>query len=671
MTSWDAHAAVDGVWKLESARIIAGLVRIAGDVSLAEEFAQDALLAALERWPESGVPDNPGAWLMAIAKRRAVDHLRRAGRLDRGNEKLAHELAVRPDPGADDLDAALDDLDGGVGDDVLRLMFISCHPALSTGARVALTLRLVGGLRTEEIARAFLVSEAVVAQRIVRAKRTLAARRIPFEVPAERDREARLSSVLEVIYLVFNEGYAATAGEDLMRPGLCLEALRLGRLLAQLTPGEAEVHGLVALMELQASRAEARTGPEGEPIPLHEQNRGRWDRLLIRRGMTALLQAGAAGGPLGPYMLQAAIAVCHAQAPTAEETDWARIASLYEALSRVLPTPVVRLNRAVAVAMADGPEAGLALADPLLAEPAMRGYHLLPGVRGDLLAKLGRNAEARAEFERAASLTQNAPERAILLKRAAACEERADAVTLSHAVAAFLARDDLDPATLRAYGQTMNRLVRQVGGEMALPDLTAARIAAAFAAVWGGAADATWNRHRAAVRSFTAWARRDQGWTAANLSAGLDRRPEPRGRTRGMDPAHVETLLTHPGLPLRERTLWAMLYESAAGAALALSLDIEDLDLDGGHGRGVHWGPKTAALLPQLIANRHRGPVFLADRKPAPARMPPARDICPETGRRRLSYERAEYLFKQASHGNTFYQLRLTEPSATRQPSPS
>ncbi|WP_214105892.1 RNA polymerase sigma factor [Acrocarpospora catenulata] len=631
MTSWDAHTAVDAVWKLESARIIAGLVRMVGDVGLAEEFAQDALLAALERWPE-GVPDNPGAWLMAIAKRRAVDHLRRAERLDRGHERLAHELSVQPDPGVAEPDPA-----DGLDDDVLRLMFVSCHPALSTRARAALTLRLVGGLRTEEIARAFLVSETAVAQRIVRAKRTLAARRIPFEVPPQGERAARLSSVLEVVYLVFNEGYAATAGDDLMRPGLCLEALRLGRLLARLMPGEAEVHGLVALMELQASRAGARTGPQGEPIPLHEQNRGRWDRLLIHRGMAALLQARAVGGPFGPYVLQAAIAVCHAQAATAEDTDWAQIAALYAALSRVLPTPVVRLNQAVAVAMADGPEAGLALIDPLLAEPAMRNYHLLPGVRGDLLARLGRSAEARAEFERAAALAQNGPERAILLKRAAVLP--ALPVTFGPAVAAFLDREGLDPATVRSYRKTLTRLLREVGADRALAEVTAGQIAETFAAVWGRAAAATWNRHRAAVRSFAAWAE------AGELGALLERRPEPRGRSRPMDPAAVETLLARPGLALRERAFWTLLYEHAARAEWALALDVED-------GGRLPWPPRTAALLAQLIGDRVRGPLFLADRRSPRT----TRDRCPDTGRGRLSYERAEYLFKQAS-GCTLRQL--------------
>jgi RNA polymerase sigma-70 factor (ECF subfamily) len=414
----DAHRAIDAVWKLESARIIAGLTRIVRDVGVAEELAQDALVIALEKWPESGVPDNPGAWLMATAKHRAIDRLRRDKRLETKHEQLGHELETGQDSPEAQIDDAIDD---EVGDDLLRLMFISCHPVLSTEARVALTLRLLGGLTTDEIARAFLVPEPTVAQRIVRAKRTLAKKRIPFEVPPEAERAARLSSVLEVVYLVFNEGYAATAGDDWMRPALCREALRLGRILAELAPGEPEVHGLVALMEIQESRSAARVGPSGEPVPLLEQNRGRWDRLLIRRGFAALLRAEETGAPLGPYVLQGAIAACHAQASSAEETDWARIATLYEALARLTPSPVIELNRAVALGMAFGPARGLELADRLLAEPSLTGYHLLPSVRADLLARLGRSGEARSEYERAAALTRNARERRLLLERAAAC----------------------------------------------------------------------------------------------------------------------------------------------------------------------------------------------------------------------------------------------------------
>ncbi|WSC99851.1 RNA polymerase sigma factor [Streptosporangium sp. NBC_01755] len=659
--SRDAHRAVDEVWKMESARIIAGLVRMVGDVGLAEELAQDALLAALEQWPDSGVPDSPGAWLMAVAKRRAIDHLRRDERLERRHEQLAHELAIRPDSTEAETDAALDD---EVGDDVLRLMFVSCHPALSAESRVALTLRLLGGLRTDEIARAFLVPEPTVAQRVVRAKRTLAALGVPFEVPVGPDRAARLSSVLEVIYLVFNEGYAASAGDDWMRQDLCQEALRLGRLLAGLAPGEAEVHGLVALMELQASRLAARTGPSGEPVALHEQNRGRWDRLLIRRGFAALLRAKRFGGPLGPYVLQAAIAVCHARARTAEETDWAQIAALYETLVRVLPTPVVQLNRAVALAMAYGPGAGLVLVDTLVAEPVLEGYHRVPSVRGDLLARLGRHEEARREFERAAALTLNVPERTILLERAAACADAATpgtAVTLAEAATAFLARDDLDAATVRSYGQTMSRLRRDLGDDIPLRGVTAGQVTEVFATAWESAAAATWNRHRGAVRSFSAWAA-DRGRPSEDLAAGIARRPEPRSRTRPMEPPRVEALWERQDLAPRERALWLMLHESAAGIGSVLALNVEDLDLAGMRGRApgsrwIHWRSGTAELIPQLIASRRRGPLFLSERRPGPGRRPAPGDLCPETGRRRLSYERAEYLFKRAT-GHTLNQLR-------------
>ncbi len=412
------HRAIDAVWRIESAKLIAGLTRIVRDVGLAEEFAQDALVAALEQWPESGVPRNPGAWLMATAKHRAIDLLRRRTRLERKHEELGRELEAQQEMAAADFDTAIDD---DVGDDLLRLMFISCHPVLSSEARVALTLRLLGGLTTEEIARAFLVPEPTVAQRIVRAKRALAEARVPFEVPREAELAARLSSVLEVIYLVFNEGYSATAGDDWMRPALCEDALRVGRILAELAPKEPEVHGLVALMEIQASRLGARIGPSGEPILLFDQNRALWDQLLIRRGLAALARAEALDGARGPYALQAAIAACHARARTPGETDWARIAALYDALAQLAPSSVVKLNRAVALAMAFGPAAGLELVDALTSEPSLKGYHRLPSVRGDLLAKLGRFDEARAEFERAASLTQNARERTLLLERAAAC----------------------------------------------------------------------------------------------------------------------------------------------------------------------------------------------------------------------------------------------------------
>lgn len=404
---------------MEAARLVAGLTRVVRDVGLAEELAQDALVAALERWPQSGVPDNPGAWLMATAKHRAIDALRRRALHARKHDDIGRASLQRQQHAAD-VEAALDD---PVGDDLLRLVFVACHPVLSTEARVALTLRLLGGLTTAEIARAFLVPEATVAQRLVRAKRTLSAARVPFEVPRGDDLHARLPSVLEVVYLIFNEGYAATAGDDWLRPALCDDALRLGRILAELAPREPEVHGLVALMEIQASRAAARVGPSGEPILLLEQNRARWDHVLVRRGLAALARAEALGGTRGPYVLQAALAACHARAHTAAETDWPRIVSLYDALAALAPSPVVELNRAVAVSMASGPAAGLVLVDALAAEPQLARYHLLPAVRGDLLLKLGRRDEARAEFERAAGLTGNKRERALLLRRAAAARE--------------------------------------------------------------------------------------------------------------------------------------------------------------------------------------------------------------------------------------------------------
>jgi RNA polymerase sigma factor (sigma-70 family) len=418
MTASDTHRTIDAVWRIESARLIAGMARVVRDVGLAEDLAHDALVAALQQWPESGVPDNPGAWLMAIAKRRAIDCLRRTRRLQRKHEEIGHALAAERAGAAADLEATLDD---DIGDNLLRLVFTACHPVLSTEARVALTLRLLGGLTTEEIARAFLTSEATVAQRIVRAKRTLAEKQVPFEVPREAELAARLASVLEVIYLIFNEGYTATAGDDWMRPGLCEDALRLGRILVGLMPQEPEVHGLVALMEIQASRSRARTGPLGEPILLLDQNRALWDQLLIRRGLAALERVEALSGELGPYALQAAIAACHARARTPDATDWAQIARLYADLARLVPSPVVELNRAVAVAMAFGPQAGLDLVDALTAEPVLQDYHLLPSVRGDFLFKLGRFDEARTEFERAAALTRNARERELLFHRARAC----------------------------------------------------------------------------------------------------------------------------------------------------------------------------------------------------------------------------------------------------------
>jgi RNA polymerase sigma factor (sigma-70 family) len=418
VTIADIHREIDAVWRIESARLIAGLARIVRDVGIAEELAQDALVAALEQWPASGMPDNPGAWLMQTAKHRGIDRVRRNVLAERKHEELGYAIESDQEDGVAAFEESIDD---DIGDDLLRLVFVACHPILSTEARTALTLRLLGGLTTEEIARAFLVAEPTIAQRIVRAKRTLAEAGVPFEVPRGDERAGRLSSVLEVIYLVFNEGYSATAGDDWMRPQLCEDALRLGRILAELMPAEPEVHGLVALMEIQASRSRARTTPNGEPILLMEQDRSRWDRLLIRRGLAALERAQRLGGTQGPYALQAAIAACHARAQAAGDTDWQRIAALYFALAELTPSPIVELNRAVAVAMAFGPAAGLALVDALTSERALENYHLLPSVRGDLLTKLGRFDEARAEFERAAALTRNERERALLLDRAAEC----------------------------------------------------------------------------------------------------------------------------------------------------------------------------------------------------------------------------------------------------------
>ncbi len=412
----DAHRAIDAVWRIESPRLIAGLTRVVRDVGIAEDLAQDALVAALEQWPQAGVPSHPGAWLRVVAKRRAIDRFRREDVGERKHEEFGHVLQLRHDGAAAQVDDALDD---DIGDDLLRLVFIACHPVLAQAARVALTLRLLGGLTTTEIARAFFVPEATVAQRIVRAKRTLTAARVPFEVPHGADRAARLTSVLEVLYLIFNEGYSATAGEDWVRPALCEDALRMGRIVAELMPNEPEVHGLVALMEIQASRTAARTGPNGDPILLLDQDRTRWNHVLIRRGLAALARAERLGGSLGPYALQAAIAACHGRAHTPEETDWLRIVALYDALLHVLPSPVVALNRAVAVGIAYGPAAGLEAVDELRADPSLEGYHLLPSVRGDLLVRLGRHGEGRAEFERAARLTGNARERALLLARAA------------------------------------------------------------------------------------------------------------------------------------------------------------------------------------------------------------------------------------------------------------
>src|SRR5258706_178783 len=415
MTLPDIHRTIDAVWRIESARLIASLTRLVRDVGLAEDLAQGTLVAALEQWPQSGIPDKPGAWLMATGKPHAIDQIRRNVRLERKTEEMGRDLELEQPMGVpEEMDSNED-----MGDDLLRLIFIACHPILSKEARLALTLRLLGGLTTDEIARAFLVPEPTIAQRIVRAKRTLSEAQIPFEVPTGIDRAARLSSVLEVIYLIFNEGYSATSGDDWVRPALCEDALRLGRVLAELIPNEPEVHGLVALMEIQASRLRTRTGPSGEPIPLLEQNRGRWDQLLIQRGFTALIRAEAVGGALGPYRLQAAIAACHAQARNPEDKNWERIAALYDSLVQVAPSPIVDLNRAVAVSMAFGPAAGLEIVDILTNEPSLKSYHLLPSVRGDLLAKLGHYNEACEEFKRAAELTRNTRERELLLERAA------------------------------------------------------------------------------------------------------------------------------------------------------------------------------------------------------------------------------------------------------------
>ena len=418
MAATDIHRTIDAVWRIESSRLIARLARLVRDVGLAEELAQDALVAALEQWPTSGVPDNPGAWLMTTAKRRAIDQIRRNKRLERKQEELGREREAEQEGAMTDLDAAIDD---DIGDDLLRLIFTACHPVLSTEARAALTLRLLGGLTTDEIARAFLVSEPTIAQRIVRAKRTLSEAQVPFEVPRGAELAERLSSVLEIIYLIFNEGYTATAGEDWTRPALCEDALRLGRILAELAPEEPEVHGLVALMEIQASRMRARVSPSGEPILLMDQNRAHWDQLLIGRGLTAIERAQQLGRERGPYLLQASIAACHARARAASETDWRQIVRLYGELATLMPSPVVELNRAVAVAMAFGPQAGLDAVDTLVEEPQLEGYHLLPSVRGDFLKKLGRFDEARIEFERAASLTRNVREQELLLERARAC----------------------------------------------------------------------------------------------------------------------------------------------------------------------------------------------------------------------------------------------------------
>ncbi|MDL5156735.1 DUF6596 domain-containing protein [Actinomycetospora termitidis] len=612
------------VWRAESATIVGGLVRMVGDVGLAEELAQDALVAALEQWPTAGVPDAPAAWLTTVARRRAVDHLRRVGRLD-----VLDEAGPAPD------DEPVPDTD-----DAVRLMLLTCHPALAREERTAMTLRLVAGLSTAEIARAFLLHEPQVVARIAHAKRTLAELGVhPPDVPGER-----LGSVLEVVYLVFNEGYTATAGDDLLRPALVDEALRLGRLLAGHTPDEPEAHGLLALMELQASRSAARTDATGAPVPLDEQDRTRWDDAAVRRGLTALLRAREVQvGPPGPYVLQAAIAVGHARP---EGTDWVQVAALYDLLVAVLPTPVVRLNRAVALGRAHGPEAALAAVEELAGEGALRDYHLLPAVRADLLARLGRDAEARIEWRRAAALTANAAERAVLLRRAdALAAAAATGPTLGPAVDGFLAREDLSAASRRSYGQTLHRLVGALGDALPLSALDAPGVAAVVTTTWRAVSPATWNRHRAAVRSFGTWLGRPE------LAGELDARtPAPRAA------AAVPPVV--PDGALRERTLWALLADTGATVTDVLGLDVEDLDLPGRRAGTARFSPATAGLLRALVGSRTGGPLFLSDRRPGPTRTPGARDLCPHTGRRRLSYERAEYLFKQASGGSTLRSLR-------------
>jgi RNA polymerase sigma factor (sigma-70 family) len=661
--------AVGEIWRRESARIVAGLARmLAGDVGLAEELAQDALVQALEQWPARGVPANPGAWLTTVARRRAVDALRRRERRDRGHAALAHGLRTAVEDEPDPPEGADPDV---LDDDVLRLMVVSCHPVLPAESRVALTMRVVAGLRTDEIARAFLVTEATVGRRIVRAKRALAASRVPFEVPTGPERAARLASVMDVLYLVFNEGYAATGGEDWVRPALCDEALRLARMLAALAPDSAEAHGLLALMELQHSRRAARVDANGVPVLLNEQDRQRWDQGRIRAGFTALLSARATGEPPGPYVLQAAIAACHARAGAAAETDWAQIDALYELLLRVAPSPVVALNRAVAVAMARGPAEGLRLIDDLRREPALARYPLLPGTRGDLLARLGRTTEARAEFERAAALTASAPERAVWLRRAAVPPPEDDTAptrrvgratdqedggtggpALGAAAAAFLGRPGRSAGTVRSYRQTLDRLRRELGDELPVTALTPASVARVFAAAWSRAAPATWNRHRAAVRAFAGWA------GTGPLDGSLDRRPVPRGHPRPLAADRVASLTARPDVALRERVLWRLLHDSGAPAREVLALDVDDVDLAAAHARGgrIRWTPATSALLGELIGPRTRGPLFLTDRRPGPAPRPPA-DVCPHTGRGRLSYTRAEYLFKHASGGATLRRL--------------
>ena len=656
--SLDVGRTVQAVWKLESARIIAGLTKLVHDVGRAEEFAQDALVAALEQWPRSGIPDNPAAWLMTTARRRAIDDIRRAAKF----AEIAESSVALTGPSGADVDP--NGLDEPTSDDVLRLMFLTCHPLLPAVERVALTLRLVAGLTATEIARAFLTHEAQINQRIGAAKKRLA------DAGAARDEpvvEERLASVLGVLYLIFNEGYSATAGDELIRADLCREALRLGRMLAELVPHESEVHGLVALMEIQASRTAARTDASGQPIQLEDQNRAQWDQLLIRRGFTAMLQARDLGRPPGPYVLQAAIAVTHAQARQASDTDWAQIATLYDALVTLLPTPVVRLNQAVAVGRSRGPAAGLALVDQLADDAALRDYHLLPSVRGDLLVRLGRGAEARREFERAAAIASNATERAFLLRRASALPTSAETGrSLGAAVAGFLGRDELDAGTRRSYGQTLERLSRTIGPSAAVASLDPAQVERAFTTAFGHTAPKTWNRHRSALRSFVAWS------GDGALASLVGRRREQCARVAPIPPESLAALWTQD-LPARERAVWLLILESSAPVTAVLALDIQDLDLSAGRARAgrhmVSFSPDgtVATVLPTVIAGRSRGPLFITDRRPGPAAAGPASDRCPETGRQRLSYERAEYLFKRTTrsvdptrHGYTLSQLRVS-----------
>ncbi|MDX6743985.1 sigma-70 family RNA polymerase sigma factor [Actinocorallia sp. A-T 12471] len=626
------RARLDAVWKLESATIVAAAAAVAGDVGTGEDCAQEALLAALDTWPDTGVPDNPGAWLTTVAKRRALDHLRRLRR-------------ARPDGDAvDRAGAAVAGPGEGAGDEVLRLMLVTCHPVLPARERVALTLRLVAGLSAAEIARALLTAETEIVRRIAAARAALARAGVAFDRPEGAEFTERLGSVLGVVYLVFNEGYSATSGGRVLRPELVREALRLGRTLAALAPDESEVHGLVALMELQASRSPARIGPDGAPVPLHEQVRGRWDPLLIRRGFTAMLRARDLGGPPGPYLVQAAIAACHARAASDADTDWPAIAALYAVLDALTPSPVVRLNRAAALGRAEGPEAGLALLAPLTADPSLRDYHLLPAVQADLLERAGRPADARIHYERAAALTANDAERGFLLRRAdaVAAPGPSRGRSLGEAGAAFLA--GRSGATARSYAQTLARLCRALGDSLPLADADASAVAGAVVTAWGSASPRTWNRHVSTVRSFAAWAGRP------DLGDGLALRPVARARAAPLPAQEVARLWSLPGVGVREVVLWRVLHESAAPIGVVLDLNVEDLDLASRRAGAVTWSATTADLLSGLVAGRTRGPVFLTDRRPAPSRAPASpRDVCPETGRVRLSYERAEYLFKSAT----------------------